>query len=57
MTPFHLVYGEVVVSVDIRMSSAWVKAYDEDNVEKRLLELDLIGEARYRVAAQLRVYK
>lgn len=40
MTPFHLVYGEeVVVPVEIEVTSARVSAYGEDNGEKRAMEL------------------
>lgn len=56
MTPFHLVYG-VVVPTKIRMSSARVNSYNEDNAEKRLLELDLVEESREKIAARLKAYK
>lgn len=40
MIPFHLVYGgEVMVPAEIGMSSAQFSSYNEDNVEKRSLEL------------------
>lgn len=58
MTPFHLVYDkETMILVKIRMSYVWVSAYDEANVERRLLDLDLVGEARDKVVVWLRVNK
>ncbi|XP_042444060.1 uncharacterized protein LOC122029186 [Zingiber officinale] len=45
-TPFHLVYGgETVLPVEVGVESDRIHHYDEDNAERRLLELDLVNEA------------
>lgn len=49
MPPFHLVYGgEAVVPTKIEMSFMWVSTYNEDNVMKHSLELDLVEESRIK---------
>ncbi|XP_042379897.1 uncharacterized protein LOC121972275 [Zingiber officinale] len=46
VTPFHLMYGgEAVVPVEVGVESDWVQLYDEENVERRLMELNLVDEA------------
>ncbi|XP_042405121.1 uncharacterized protein LOC121995451 [Zingiber officinale] len=57
-TSFHLVYdGEAVVSVEVGVESDRIKHYDEDNAEWRLLELDLVDEARAKVVVRLMAYR
>ncbi|XP_042418938.1 uncharacterized protein LOC122007191 [Zingiber officinale] len=47
LTPFHLVYGnETVVPIEIGVPSVRRTLYDEENTERRLVELDLISETR-----------
>ncbi|XP_042441145.1 uncharacterized protein LOC122026467 [Zingiber officinale] len=44
-TPFHLVYGgEAIIPVEVRVESDRIKIYDENNAERRHLELDLVDE-------------
>lgn len=58
MIPFHLVYGgEIVVPIEIEISSVRFNAYGEDNTKKHSLELDLVEESSDRVVAQLKAYK
>lgn len=58
MIPFHLVYdGEVVVPVKVGMFSIQIGAYGEGNVEKHVVELDLIEETRDKTATQLKAYE
>lgn len=58
MTPFHLVYGgEAVVPAEIGMPSPRVNTYDEGNVEKCSLKLDLVEQSHDKAVAQLRTYK
>ncbi|XP_042404580.1 uncharacterized protein LOC121994696 [Zingiber officinale] len=58
LTPFHLVYGnEVVVPIEIGVSSVRKMLYDEGNAERRLAELDLISEIRERTAVKLEAYR
>ncbi|XP_042401063.1 uncharacterized protein LOC121991105 [Zingiber officinale] len=47
VTPFHLVYGdEALVPMEVEVASDRVQLYDEGNVERRLMKLDLVDEAR-----------
>lgn len=58
MIPFHLVYGgEVVVPVEIEVTSVRVSTYGEDNGEKCVMKLDLVEESRKKVVARLKAYK
>ncbi|XP_042380496.1 uncharacterized protein LOC121972953 [Zingiber officinale] len=58
VTPFHLVYGgEAVVPVEIGVESDRIQNYSEDNAKRRLLELDLAGEARAKVVIPLMAYR
>ncbi|XP_042472317.1 uncharacterized protein LOC122054978 [Zingiber officinale] len=58
MTPFHLVYGgEVVVPVEVGEEFNRIKVYDENNAERRHLELDLVDETRAKVVVQLMAYR
>ncbi|XP_042404784.1 uncharacterized protein LOC121994983 [Zingiber officinale] len=44
-TPFHLVYGsEAVVPVEVGVEFDRIQHYNEDNAERRLLELGLVGD-------------
>ncbi|XP_042404560.1 uncharacterized protein LOC121994670 [Zingiber officinale] len=57
-TPFHLVYdGEAVAPVEVGVESDRIKYYDEDNAERRLLELDLVDEAHAKAAIRLMSYR
>ncbi|XP_042407352.1 uncharacterized protein LOC121997153 [Zingiber officinale] len=56
--PFHLVYGsETLVLVEVRVESDQVQQYDEENGERRLMELDLVDEARDKAAVRLMAYQ
>ncbi|XP_042460188.1 uncharacterized protein LOC122043646 [Zingiber officinale] len=45
VTPFHLVYdGEAVVPTEVGVESDRVRFYDEGNVGRRFMELDLVDE-------------
>ncbi|XP_074573491.1 uncharacterized protein LOC141829917 [Curcuma longa] len=58
MTPFHLVYGgEAVVPIEVGVQSYRRQHYGEDNGDKRLLELDLVSEARDKAATRLTAYR
>ncbi|XP_042456155.1 uncharacterized protein LOC122040785 [Zingiber officinale] len=58
ITLFHLVYeGEAVVLVEVDVESDRVQLYDEDNTERRLMELNLVDEARNKVFIHLMAYK
>ncbi|XP_042400844.1 uncharacterized protein LOC121990849 [Zingiber officinale] len=57
-TPFHLVYdGEAVGPVEVGVEFDWIQHYDEDNTKWRLLELDLVDEARAKAAIRLMAYR
>ncbi|XP_042457881.1 uncharacterized protein LOC122042028 [Zingiber officinale] len=57
-TPFHLVYGgEAVVPVEVGVESDRLQHYDEDNAERRLLELNLVDESHARVVVRLMAYR
>ncbi|XP_042465994.1 uncharacterized protein LOC122048498 [Zingiber officinale] len=56
-TPFHLVYGdEAVIPVEVGVELDQLQHYDKDNTEPRLLELDLVDEARAKVVVRLMAY-
>ncbi|XP_074565140.1 uncharacterized protein LOC141821676 [Curcuma longa] len=58
MTPFHLVYGgEAVVPMEIGVESDRRQYYDEDNDGRRLMELDLVSEARDKASTRLTAYR
>ncbi|XP_074560329.1 uncharacterized protein LOC141816443 [Curcuma longa] len=58
MTPFHLVYrGEAVVPMEVGVESDRRRCYDEDNDGRRLMELDLVSEARDKAATRLTAYR
>ncbi|XP_042441455.1 uncharacterized protein LOC122026808 [Zingiber officinale] len=58
VTPFHLVYGgEAVVPVEVSVESDRIQSYDGDNVERRLLELDLIDAVRAKAVVRLTAYR
>ncbi|XP_042415266.1 uncharacterized protein LOC122004446 [Zingiber officinale] len=47
VTPFYLVYGgETVVLVEVGVESDRIQLYDGENVERRLIKLDLMDEVR-----------
>ncbi|XP_042374422.1 uncharacterized protein LOC121967951 [Zingiber officinale] len=57
VTPFHLVYeGEAVAPVEVGVEFDRIQHYSEDNAKQRLLELDLVDEARAKVAVRLMAY-
>ncbi|XP_042432930.1 uncharacterized protein LOC122019538 [Zingiber officinale] len=58
VTSFHLVYGgEAVVPVEIGVESDRTQNYDKDNIERRLLELDLVDKARTKAVVRLMAYR
>ncbi|XP_042444085.1 uncharacterized protein LOC122029211 [Zingiber officinale] len=58
VTPFHLVYDdEVVVPVEGGVESNRIQHYDEDNIERRLLELDFMDETHDKVVVRLTAYR
>ncbi|XP_042465784.1 uncharacterized protein LOC122048255 [Zingiber officinale] len=58
VAPFHLVYGgEMTVPIEIRVESDRIQNCSKDNVEQRLLELDLVDEARDKAVVRLIAYK
>ncbi|XP_074574648.1 uncharacterized protein LOC141831119 [Curcuma longa] len=58
MTPFHLVYDrEAVVPMEVGVESDRRRCYDADNSNRRIMELDLISEARDRAATRLTAYR
>ncbi|XP_042396457.1 uncharacterized protein LOC121986558 [Zingiber officinale] len=57
-TPFHLVYGgEAIVPVEVWVESDRIRVYDENNAERRHLELDLVDETRAKAAVWLMAYR
>ncbi|XP_042426255.1 uncharacterized protein LOC122014139 [Zingiber officinale] len=57
-TPFHLVYGgEAIVPVEVGIESDRIKVYDENNAERRHLELDLVDETRAKAVVWLMAYR
>ncbi|XP_042400745.1 uncharacterized protein LOC121990734 [Zingiber officinale] len=58
VTPFHLVYGsETLVLVEVGVESDRVQYYGEENGERKLMELDLVDEAREKAAVQMMAYR
>ncbi|XP_042380175.1 uncharacterized protein LOC121972589 [Zingiber officinale] len=58
ITSFHLVYGgEAVVTIEVGVEFDRIQLYDKENVDQRLMELDLVEEIGDMVAAQLMVYR
>ncbi|XP_042417012.1 uncharacterized protein LOC122005851 [Zingiber officinale] len=58
ITPFQLVYGgEAVMPVEGGVESNRVSLYDEDNADWRLMELDLVNEARDKAVVWLTAYQ
>ncbi|XP_042415351.1 uncharacterized protein LOC122004546 [Zingiber officinale] len=58
LTPFHLVYDdEAVIPVEVKLESDRVQHYDKGNAERRLLELDLVNEARTKAAIRPMTYR
>ncbi|XP_042446562.1 uncharacterized protein LOC122031522 [Zingiber officinale] len=56
-TPFHLVYGgETIVPAEVGVESDRIRVYDENNAERRHLELDLVDETRAKAAVRSMVY-
>ncbi|XP_042423058.1 uncharacterized protein LOC122010607 [Zingiber officinale] len=56
--PFQLVCdGEVVVPIEVGVESNQGQLYDEGNVERRLMELDLVDEARDKATVRLTAYR
>ncbi|XP_042441217.1 uncharacterized protein LOC122026545 [Zingiber officinale] len=57
MTSFHLVYGgEALVPVEVGVEFDRVQHYDEENDERRLMELDLVDEVRDKAVVRLMAY-
>ncbi|XP_042379864.1 uncharacterized protein LOC121972237 [Zingiber officinale] len=57
-THFHLVYGgEAVVPVEVGVESDRVQHYNEENSERRLMELDLVDEAQDKAVVRLTTYR
>ncbi|XP_074557048.1 uncharacterized protein LOC141813038 [Curcuma longa] len=58
MTPFHLVYGrEAVVPIEIGVESDRRQCYNKENDGRRLMELDLVSEARDKASMRLTAYR
>ncbi|XP_042404855.1 uncharacterized protein LOC121995088 [Zingiber officinale] len=58
LTLFQLVYrGEAVILVEVGVESDWMRLYDEENGERRLMELDLVDEVRDIAAIRLMAYR
>ncbi|XP_042446359.1 uncharacterized protein LOC122031298 [Zingiber officinale] len=58
VTPFHLVYGDkAVVPVEVELKFNRIQHYSEDNVERRLLELDFVDETCDKEVVQLMAYR
>ncbi|XP_042467499.1 uncharacterized protein LOC122050677 [Zingiber officinale] len=58
VTPFQLVYGgEVVVPMEVGVEFDRMQHYDEGNAERRLMELDLVDEARAKAAVRQTAYR
>ncbi|XP_042450585.1 uncharacterized protein LOC122035205 [Zingiber officinale] len=57
-TPFHLVYGgQAVIPVEVEVESNRIYHYNEDNAERRCLELDLVDEACTKAVVWLMAYR
>ena len=59
ITPFQLVYGgEAIVPIEVGVESDRRRLYnEEDNVDRRLMELDLIEEVRGKAVTRLISYR
>ncbi|XP_042467380.1 uncharacterized protein LOC122050551 [Zingiber officinale] len=58
VTLFYLVYdSEAVIPVEVGVEYDRVQYYDEGNVERRLMELDLVDETRAKAAVRLTAYQ
>ncbi|XP_042412096.1 uncharacterized protein LOC122001428 [Zingiber officinale] len=58
ITPFQLMYGsQAVVPVEVGVESDQVQLYDEGNLERRLMELDLVDETRAKAVVRLTMYQ
>ncbi|XP_042432471.1 uncharacterized protein LOC122019026 [Zingiber officinale] len=58
VTPFHLVYDdEAVIPVEVRVEPNRIQHYNEDNTQRRLLELDFVDETRNKIAIRLMAYR
>ena len=58
VTPFHLVDGgEAVIPVEVGVESARIQNYDDDNAERRNMELDLVEEERAKASIRLMAYR
>ncbi|XP_042404605.1 uncharacterized protein LOC121994734 [Zingiber officinale] len=58
VTPFQLVYGgEAVAPVEVGVKSDRVQHYDEGNAERRLMELNMVDEARAKATIQITAYR
>ncbi|XP_042467639.1 uncharacterized protein LOC122050832 [Zingiber officinale] len=49
--------GEAIVPVEVGVESDWIQHHNEDNVVRRLLEMDLADEARAKAAIRLMAYQ
>ena len=58
-TPFRLAYGsEVVILVEVGLTSFWVESYDENkNEEATRLQLDLVDEVRMTAEQRMARYQ
>ena len=58
VTSFHLVYGgEAVIPIEVGVESVRIQNYDDDNVERRNMELDMIDEDRVKASVRLIAYR
>ncbi|XP_042423454.1 uncharacterized protein LOC122011084 [Zingiber officinale] len=57
-TSFHLVYGgEVIVPIEVIVESDRIRVYDENNAERRHLEMDLVDKTRAKAVIRLMAYR
>ncbi|XP_042425784.1 uncharacterized protein LOC122013594 [Zingiber officinale] len=58
ITLFQLIYdGEAVAPVEVGVEADRVQHYDKRNAERRLMELDLVDEAREKVVIWITTYR
>ena len=58
VTPFHLVDGgEAVIPVEVGVEFAQIQNYEDDNAERRNMELDLVKEERAKASVRLMAYR
>ncbi|XP_042423413.1 uncharacterized protein LOC122011031 [Zingiber officinale] len=58
VTPFQLVYGsEAVVPVEVGVEFDWVQLYNEGNIERKLMEMDLVDGTRAKAPVRLVAYR